>query len=112
MGRLKNRQSFLAALGTGAALASLGARVDAQPVAPATGSPSPAESATPKPPSAAAVAVAAGFRRFDPQLTDAEIAELSRDLDQIAGAGAALNPKKKPLRNSDEPVTRFSASAK
>lgn len=67
----------------------------------------PKPSATEKPPSAAALAVAATMRRFDPKLSDEEIATIARDIDGEWRLGAALNPKKQRLRNWDEPVTIF-----
>ncbi len=63
-----------------------------------------------KRPSAAALAVAATFRRFDPKLDDAEIATIARGIDDSVKAGTTLNPKKKPLRNGDEPVTTFTVT--
>ncbi len=60
-----------------------------------------------KPPSAAALAVAATMRRFDPKLSDAQVERIARDIDDDNGAGARLNPKKARLKNWDEPVTSF-----
>ena len=48
------------------------------------------------------------MRRFDPKLTDDQIDTIARAIDENAFAGARLNPKKKRLRNADEPVTTFS----
>ncbi len=69
--------------------------------------PQPEPSASEKPPSAAALAIATTMRRFDPKLSDEEIATIARDIDAQSKLGAALNPKKKRLQNSDEPVTVF-----
>ena len=70
-----------------------------------------ADSAAPaKTSSTAALAVATGFRRIDARLTKEEIATIARGIDDNTKAAAALNPKKKRLRNSDEPATIFSVS--
>ena len=66
--------------------------------------------AAPKPPSEAAVASARAMRRFDPKLTDDQIDTIARAIDENAGVGASLNPKKKRLRNADEPVTTFAVT--
>jgi hypothetical protein len=109
---LRNRKQFLTTVSaTGAALAfaaggrasAAGADADASPAPSAAPSPAPTE----KLPSASALAVAAAMRRFDPKLSDAEIERIARDIDDGAGLGTALNPKKKRLRNGDEPVTSF-----
>ncbi len=47
------------------------------------------------------------MRRFDPSLTDDAIDTISRGIDANAVASATLNPKKKRLRNADEPVKSF-----
>jgi hypothetical protein len=119
MNRRNNRKQFLATVAaTGAALAlQRSRRASAQPTsaakpAPPTpaapGSPGlPSAAPTEKPPSAAALAVAAAMRRFDPKLSDAEVLEIAKSIDDDAQAGAALNPKKKRLGNSDQPVTVF-----
>ncbi len=60
-----------------------------------------------KPPSEAALATSRTMRKFDAQLSDAEIETIARGIDENATAGARLNPKNKRLRNSDEPVTTF-----
>ena len=105
---MKNRRSFLAAVaGGGVSLALLSKASDAQGAAPTAPSPSPA--ASPKPPSAAALAAAVVFRRFDAKLTDEQVTLIARSIDDNRAAGAQLNPKKKRLKNSDEPVTRFAA---
>jgi hypothetical protein len=69
-------------------------------------------SVPPHAPSAVALAAAATYRRFDPSLTDSEIATIAAGIDDNVKAGAVLNPARKPLRNSDEPVTRFAADEK
>jgi len=79
----------------------------------ATDAPSPHPSRQPstgKPPSAAALAVAATFRAFDAKLTDEQLTKIARTIDDNRAAGAELSPRKKRLRNSDEPVTRFAAA--
>jgi len=106
MRRTKNRKQFLASVGlTGAALAF--GRSGASGAEPAAARLSPSPAPSEKPPSAAALAVAAGMRRFDPKLSDAEVAEIAKGIDESAQAGSALNPKKKRLLNSDQPVTVF-----
>lgn len=47
------------------------------------------------------------MRRFDPKLTDDAIDTIASAIDKNMLAGAQLNPKKKGLRNADEPVTTF-----
>lgn len=64
--------------------------------------------AAPKPPSASALVTARSMRRFDAGLTDEQLETIARGIDANGIAGAALSPKKKCLRNSDEPVTSFS----
>jgi hypothetical protein len=93
---MKNRRAFLAALSavSGTALGLVAA-------AKSDTRPTPA-------PSAAALAIAATFRTFDPHLTEDELRKIARTIDDNR-TGAVLDPKKKPLRNSDEPVVRFSA---
>ena len=106
---MKNRRGFLAALSavSGTALGLVAAaKSDARP-ASSTPRARPAPRATPAP-SAAALAIAATFRAFDPHLTEDELRKIARNIDDNR-TGAALDPKKKPLRNSDEPVVRFSA---
>ena len=67
----------------------------------------PSKVAASKRPSEAALAAARSMRRFDPKLTDETIETIARAIDENADAGASLNPKKKRLRNADEPVTIF-----
>jgi len=110
---MKNRKQFIVTVAaTGAALSvartespaqTAPARVDASPAGAGAPSAKPSE----KPPSAAALAIAVAMRRFDPKLSDAEVASIAKQLDDNARAGAALNPKKKRLKNSDQPVTIF-----
>jgi hypothetical protein len=45
------------------------------------------------------------MRRFDPKLTDAEVANIAGQIDGNWKSGERLNPKGKRLKNSDEPVT-------
>lgn len=105
---MKNRRSFLAAVaGGGVSLALMSKAADAQSSAPV--SPSPSPSASPKPPSAAALAMAVTFRTFDAKLSNEQVTLIARGIDDNRAAGAQLNSKKKRLKNSDEPVTRFAA---
>ena len=53
------------------------------------------------------LAAAQSMKRFDPGLTDEELAKIARDLQDARAAAGSLNSKKTPLRNSEEPVTRF-----
>lgn len=57
--------------------------------------------------SAVAAALAAAMRRFDPGLSDEQVARIAADIDAQNALGAALNPPRKPLRNGDEPATVF-----
>lgn len=57
--------------------------------------------------SALALVTAQSMRRFDAKLSDEQIQTIARGIDEGAAAGAKLNPKKKRLRNGDEPVTHF-----
>lgn len=70
-------------------------------------SPSPAATKTPQPPSAQAAALAAGMRRFDPALSDADVRTIAQAIDANDAAARVLNPKKKRLKNGDAPVVRF-----
>ena len=47
------------------------------------------------------------MRRFDPKLDDAEVSRIAAAIDEQNAGGAALRSKRRPLRNSDAPVTRF-----
>jgi len=67
-----------------------------------------------EPPSAAALAAAEGMRRFDPRLSDAEIARIAAGIDEQRANGARCSgadetgaTKQKRLSNADEPVTCF-----
>lgn len=62
------------------------------------------------PPSSAALAKAGEMRRFDAKLSDAEIETIARRIDANAKLAKSLNPKKRRLRNCDEPVTSFEVS--
>lgn len=62
----------------------------------------------PKPPSAAARALAERMRAFDARLTGKNLDEIARGIDSNLTVGKALNPKGRALKNSDEPVTPFS----
>jgi hypothetical protein len=54
--------------------------------------------------------MAATFRTFDPKLSDEQLTLIARAIDDNRAAGARLNPRKKRLKNSDEPITRFAAA--
>ena len=105
---MRNRKQFIATVAaSGAALALARSEARATESTPAASGAMPSPTASAKPPSGAALAVAAGMRRFDPKLSDAEIAGIAKDIDENAQLGVALNPKKKRLRNSEGPVTIF-----
>ena len=93
------------------ALMTKGAQAQTESPAAATPpakSPHPArQPATGKPPSALALATAATFRAFDPKLSDEQLETIAKSIDDNRAAGGQLNPKRKRLRNSDEPVTHF-----
>lgn len=74
---------------------------------PAGPSVAPTSSAAAQAPSAEATAAALSMRRFDAALTDDEVARIARDIDGVRKLGARLNPVKRRLANSDEPVTSF-----
>lgn len=94
---MKNRRSFLIAAGAAGVTAALARRSER----------SAALAASAKAPSAAAVSLAAGFRRIDPKLAATDLEAIARGIDDAAQAAAALRPKRRPLRNADEPVTIF-----
>ncbi len=116
---VKDRRTFLAALGVAGASLALRVRGDRAEASPAPALsphaerplPVPSRSPVAKQPSAAAAAVAATFRRFDPELSDADIGTIARGIDDSVKAGLTLDPKKKPLHNGDEPVTIFTVPA-
>jgi TRAP-type uncharacterized transport system substrate-binding protein len=104
---MKNRRSFLATVasgGVGLALANVEPAV-------AQSAPSPAPSATNKPVSFEAAALAASMRvRFDPALSDDDVQAIAKAIDANNDAAKALNPKKKQLKNGDAPVVRFAVA--
>ena len=51
------------------------------------------------------------MRAFDPALTDDEVTTIARGIDADRATAAQLNPKKKRLRNGDEPAVRFTVPA-
>ncbi len=105
---MRNRKQFITTVAaTSAALALARSEARAAAATPAANGAMPSPAPSEKPPSAPALAVAATMRRFDPKLSDAEIAGIAKDIDENSQLGAALNPKKKRLRNSDGPVTIF-----
>lgn len=96
-----DRRGFLAALGaTGTLLVR----------------PHAADAAVPEAPLAlradddAARAAAASMRRFDPRLTDADVAKIAKAIEASRKEARALNPHASPLRNGDEPATTFAAA--
>ena len=98
----KSRRACLGAVASGGAGIALAA---ADPAAAA--SPSPAATKTPPPPSPQAAALAAGMRRFDPGLSDADVRTIAQAIDANDAAARVLNPKKKRLANGVAPVGRF-----
>jgi len=108
---LASRKAFLAAAASaGVALAAAkGAQAQSTPApaAPAVPPATPKASPTPKPPSAAARALAERMRTFDSDLRDEDITTIARNIDGNLDLGKALNPKGKRLKNSDEPSPFF-----
>ena len=51
------------------------------------------------------------MRAFDPGLSDAQLDTIARGIDGGYAAGQKLNKQGRVLKNSDEPVTRFSVDA-
>jgi hypothetical protein len=99
---MADRKSFLTAFGAAGLALLADGRAEGQVAA------TPAPSSTPaKAASAAALAAAAAMRRFDPQLSDADVEKIAHAIDDNAKAGQSLNPKAHPLRNGDEPVLTF-----
>lgn len=97
-GVVKNRRSFLIAAGAVGVTTALARRSERSAALAASAK---------KAPSDAARASAAGLRRFDSKLDASELESIARGIDDAAQAAAALRPKRRPLRNSDEPVTIF-----
>jgi len=58
-------------------------------------------------PSATAVAFAKQMRTFDPHLTEAQIAQIARGIDQSLASGRALRPKQLDLSAGDAPSPQF-----
>lgn len=113
---MKKRRTFSRARGVSGASFEPAGGAEAQTPVPAplaanavpeTPRPDPRAKTDAKPPSAAAHAVALTMRRFDSNLTDAQIETIAVAIEAHNAAGASLNPMKKRLRNSDEPVTTF-----
>ncbi|GAC1299282.1 MAG: hypothetical protein NVSMB19_03060 [Vulcanimicrobiaceae bacterium] len=110
---MKNRKTFLTALGFSSVSLALGGRGDAEPTAAPSAGPAPSDAppaaapAAAKPAGALALAAASAMRRFDPNLSDADVEKIARGIEQNANVGARLDPKEKRLRNGDEPVTSF-----
>ncbi|MBC5816503.1 MAG: hypothetical protein GIW97_08175 [Candidatus Eremiobacteraeota bacterium] len=100
---MSSRRLFLrTTLASGASLLlATKAQAQTSPAAAPASTPTPAS----KPPSAVALAQANDMRRYDPKLTDADIANIAGQIDGNLKSGARLNPRGKRLKNSDEPVT-------
>ncbi|MDB5070001.1 MAG: hypothetical protein JWM87_1112 [Candidatus Eremiobacteraeota bacterium] len=117
---MADRRSFLGAVSGVAASVLLAAKAGAQAPAPEAppktsplpaAQPSPNASASPKPASALAAALAASMKRFDAQLSDKDLDTIAHAIDDNRKGAARLNPRKATaLKNSDEPVTRFSVA--
>jgi hypothetical protein len=101
---MADRKSFLVTLCATALTLGHDPEAEAQ-----TASPSAAPAAKPAP--AEAIAIAATMRRFDAGLSDAELDKIAHGIDDNLKAARALNPKGRPLRNSDEPVLTFDPAA-
>ena len=112
---MANRRTFLTAVASGSAGLSFVAgapalaQVTPAPLTPAiVPGPVPSPSASPKLPSFQAAALAERFKiEFDPELTDDQRSAIAFAIDANRKAALALNPKKKRLKNSDEPAVRF-----
>lgn len=100
----RTRKTFLtgaAAAGAAAALAAAAPSADAA-------SPSPKPSPKPTPtPSPAALETARTMRRFDATLSDEQIAEIARSIDEQNSGGAGIR-KRVPLHYGNEPAPEFS----
>ena len=97
---VKNRRAFLIASGAAGLAVALARRADRSAgIAAAAGAA--------KPPSEAARSVARTMRRFEPGLSASDLETIARGIDDATTAAAALRTKRKPLRNGEEPVTRF-----
>ena len=101
-----SRRVFLAgaALGVGAALLPSAPVIEASPAAKPTASPTPAPAPTPSP---GALDLARAMRRFDPQLTDAQVEKIAEGIEQGYSFGSSLNPHGTFLQNGDAPVPQF-----
>ncbi|HET9029951.1 MAG TPA: hypothetical protein VFN49_07220 [Candidatus Aquilonibacter sp.] len=97
-----SRKGFIAAAtALGAAIA-----VPSSPLqAAATPTPTPAPTASP-PPSPASEAIARTMRRFDSSLTDEQLMEIARGIDD-QNHYASFIRKRQPLHNGDEPAPEF-----
>lgn len=113
---MKNRRSFLAAVAAGGAGLALAdpavaqvtpAQVTPAPLKTAATSASPAATPTPNLARFGSAAFAATMREIDPALTQAQVDAIAKAIDANRDAAKALNPKKKRLKNSDEPVVHF-----
>ena len=98
----ESRKAFIARAGA----AGAGALVSTSALGLAAPSPSPSPSASPTP-SPAATEIAAQMRRFDPSLTDDQLREIARGIDEQNHYAAQIR-KKQPLHNGDEPAPEFS----
>ncbi len=48
------------------------------------------------------------MRTFDSNLSDKELEDIARGIDDYWNVGKRVNPKGRALKNSDEPATPFS----
>ncbi len=91
----RTRKTFLADAAAVGAVTLLGAA--AAPKASPTASPTP---------SPGALEAARAMRRFDPNLSDEQIAGIARGIDE-QNASAARIRKRMPLQNGNEPTPEF-----
>lgn len=94
---MSGRRQFLTAIAGGSAAVLL-ARGAHAGIPPPTASPAP---------SGNALAFAQQMRAYDPKLTDAEISNIAKQIDDNLKSGKQLNPASKRLVNGDEPATVF-----
>jgi hypothetical protein len=95
-----DRKSFLTAVGAAGLTLLADGPADAQAAVTPT-------SRHAKAASALGLAAASAMRRFDPELSDAEVEKIAHAIDDNVKAGQSLNPKARPLHNGDEPVLTF-----
>lgn len=98
-----SRKSFIAHTAALGAAVALPSKAEAQ-----AAKPSPSPSATPTP-SPASLEAALRMRRFDSSLTDEQVREIARGIDEQNASGVGIR-KRRPLHNGDEPVPEFEVS--